>query len=63
MNVRDMINKLIYDYQKSLIGVVDGDATVEQQETIIEILDAINYYTNRLLVIGNDEIKGTNNRG
>lgn len=59
MNVRDMINHLIREYKKSLTNVVDGKATIEQQEKTIEILDALNFYTNRLMLTGNDEIEGT----
>lgn len=59
MNVRDMINKLTDDYKKSLIGVPDGEATIEQQASVLAILEAIEFYTTRLLVFGNDEIEGT----
>ena len=59
MNVRDMINNLTYEYKKSLVGVVDGKATVEQQEEVLAILKSIEFYTIRLLVFGNDEIEGT----
>ena len=59
MNVRDMINNLISEYKAALSSIVDGKATIDQQQEIIEILTAINFYTNRLLLAGNDEIEGT----
>ena len=59
MNVRDKINELTDEYKNSLVAVVDGKATVEQQKETAEILESINFYTTRLMLFGNDEIEGT----
>lgn len=59
MNVRDKINELTREYKNSLVGMVDGKATVEQQKETTEILESINFYTTRLMLFGNDEIEGT----
>lgn len=60
MNVRDKINSLLDEYKSSLVGVVDGAATVGQQEETLRLLYAIGFYTDRLLIFGNDETEGTN---
>ncbi len=59
MNVRDMLNKLTDDYKKSLTGIVDGEATDKQWQETLSILNSIRFYTNRLMITGNDEIEGT----
>ena len=59
MNVRDKINELTSEYKASLAGMVDGGATIEQQNETMEILDLIGFYTRRLMLFGNDEIEGT----
>lgn len=59
MNVRDKINELTDEYKKSLVGVVDGNATMKQQAETAAIINSINFYTSRLMFFGNDEIEGT----
>ena len=59
MNVREMINNLTDEYKKTLVDIVDGNATVDQQEEINSILRSIAFYTTRLMLFGNDEIEGT----
>jgi hypothetical protein len=57
MNVRDMINKLINEYKHSLVDIVDGKATVQQQEVTLAILESLAFYTTRLMLFDNDEIE------
>lgn len=60
MNTRDKINQLLREYKKSLVNVVDGKATIEQQENTCRILDELSFYNTRLLIIGNKTEYKTN---
>jgi len=59
MKVREMLYKLVEEYNELLTVVVDGQATEEQQVEMDNILEAIEHYTTRLMLAGNDEIEGT----
>lgn len=59
MNVRDKIKELTDEYLSSLVNVVDGNATPEQQTETLKILESLQFYTTRLLIFSNDEIEGT----
>ena len=58
MNVRDKIKDLIREYENSL-NFDDGNATIEQQEETLNILNSLNFYNARLMLFCNDEIEGT----
>ena len=59
MNVRDKINELTEEYKRSLTSVSDGEATNDEIDETMNILEALRFYTVRLLTCCNDEIEGT----
>ncbi|MGI9541934.1 MAG: hypothetical protein ACR2MX_01670 [Cyclobacteriaceae bacterium] len=46
---RDKLNELIKKYMDSIAEVDDGNATKEEMEAILEILDDMRFYTIRVL--------------
>ena len=54
MNVRDKINQLVVEYQKSLSVIVEGEVTAGQSEETYRILEGISFYTDRLMLFKNN---------
>jgi hypothetical protein len=55
MDVRDKINQVTEEYKKLLIGA-DGDFAEDEQRAVYDKLDELHFWTNRLMVIGNDDL-------
>jgi len=48
---RQKINSLIKEYQEVISEVVDGYASIEQQESIQSILNELSFFTTRILIV------------
>ena len=55
MNVRDKIKDLIREYENSL-NFADGNATIEQQEEVLNVLSGLNFYSTRLMLFCNESV-------
>ena len=59
MNVIEKIEELTTEYVTAIQAVNHGSATDEEYNNIMEIMDAMKFYTSRFLMFSNEEIEGT----
>ena len=59
INTRDKINKVVAKYLRLISNVLDGDATIVQQEEIKDALDLLVHLNLELTMFGNKEHKDT----
>lgn len=59
MNTRDKINTVVAKYLRLISNVLDGDATIVQQEEIKDTLDLLRSLNYELTMFGNYEQKDT----
>ena len=59
VNTRDRINKVVAKYLRLIANVVDGNATVEQQNEIKDALDLLTHLNLELTLFENKEYKDT----